>query len=85
MLLVNLNILDIFSSGIVRQSGSATGSMEISFTLDKKDRKRDEERRKQNQSHHAERRKIRRSAGALKKDRPKGLPQSKFWMSKKGS
>ena len=71
--------LIVCSSDIIRQSGSATGSMEMTFQLKKC--KKDEKRQQLNQDHHRERRKIRRSAGSLKPEHRKGT--SKFWMGKR--
>ena len=71
----------VCSSGIIRQSGSATGSMEMTFQLKKY--KKDEKRQLLNLDHHKERRKIRRSAGSLKPERHKGA--SKYWMGKRVS
>ena len=71
--------LIVCSSDIIRQSGSATGSMEMTFQLKKY--KKDEKRQQLNQDHHRERRKIRRSAGSLKPEHRKGT--SKFWMGKR--
>ncbi len=63
-----------FSSDVLRQSGSAAGSMEMTFQLRKfkKDAASKPAREDARAEHHRERRKLRRSAGNLSSKRGRG-------------
>ncbi|CAH1775195.1 unnamed protein product [Owenia fusiformis] len=67
-------------SDIVRQTGTSHGAREMTFTLKKSDKEKT--KKMEMQQHHAERRKIRRSAHEITKT---SKPQPKYWMGKKVS
>ncbi|XP_013393123.1 nucleolar protein 10-like [Lingula anatina] len=73
-------VADEDSSGIVRHVGSSLGAREMVFSLKKNEKEK--HKRREAIEHHAERRKLRRSAGDIA---GKQKPKSKFWMGKKVS